>query len=130
MRRREFIALAAAVAAFPRVGVAQQAKVPRLVYFNLSTSPAGIQALQQGLSDYGYVDGRNITVEFVTSGTVENMPAVAATIAASKPDFIVLSGAAAALAMRDATSTIPIVFSSVGDPVGIGLVASCAFRRS
>ena len=123
IRRRDLIALAGVAAAFPRMAFAQRAaKIPRVVYLSLSTNSGTIGAFKDGLRDYGYADGNNVAVEFVNAGTVENLPMEAARIAATKPDIVVPEGSAAALAMRDVTTTIPIVFVLVGDPVGVGLV--------
>ncbi len=127
MKRRDFLALAAAAAAFPRSPLAQQAtKMPSVVYLAPAASLSQKQALWQGLADYGYVDGRNVAVEFVEAGTVEALPAAAARIVASGPSILVPNGVNAALAARNATSTIPIVFVNVGDPVGVGLIPSLA----
>src|SRR5207253_3807216 len=88
--------------------------------------PGPMGAYQQGLAERGYVDGKNIILEYVLAPTLADLPAFAARIALSKPEIIVCWGGAAAAAMLAATKTIPIVFHEVGDPVGIGLVASLA----
>jgi putative ABC transport system substrate-binding protein len=129
MRRRDFIALVGALAAaWPLAARAQQpARLPRVVYFTaVSLEPGNIGAYQQGLAERGYVDGKNITLEYVIAPTIADLPAYAAKIVASKPDIIVCWGGAVAGAVQTATKTIPIVFLAVGDPVGFGLVASLA----
>src|SRR5205085_7891347 len=84
-------------------------------------------AFRQGLRDSGYVQGRNVVIEYRdAAGHFERLPALAADLVALKVDIIVASGTLAALAARHATSRIPIVFPTVGDPVTDGLVVSLA----
>ena len=81
MRRREFIALAGAAgaaAAFPRVGLAQQANVPRIAYLSIPQPVPYDDGFQQGLADHGYLDGKNIIVEHFTAPTLADLPAFAA----------------------------------------------------
>ena len=90
-----------------------------------------VQAFQQGLRDLGYVEGQNIRIEYrytdvALQGHVELFPQLAAELVQLKPDVLVVSVTEAALAAKQATSTIPIVMVSVPDPVGAGLVASLA----
>ena len=132
MRRREFITfLGGLAAAWPITGRAQQAaKVARIGYLstNLASSPHHHEAFRQGLRDLGYVEGRNVVIEYRDAeGKVERHPALAAELVALKVDVIVVAGSTlAAQTAKQATSTLPIVFIAVGDPVGSGLVTSLA----
>ena len=132
MRRREFITfLGGLAAAWPITGRAQQAaKVARIGYLstNLASSPHHHEAFRQGLRDLGYVEGRNVVIEYRDAeGKVERHPALAAELVALKVDVIVVAGSTlTAQTAKQATSTLPIVFIAVGDPVGSGLVTSLA----
>ncbi|HSE47044.1 MAG TPA: ABC transporter substrate-binding protein [Gemmatimonadales bacterium] len=131
MDRRTFLGTLAGGLLAGSVGArAQQAvKPPRIGYLhpNLAASPHLTEAFRQGLHDLGYVDGRNVVIEYRDAeGTFERLPALAAELVALKVDVIVASGTLAALAAKHATSDIPIVFPTVGDPVTDGLVISLA----
>jgi putative ABC transport system substrate-binding protein len=132
MRRREFITfLGGLAAAWPITGRAQQAaKVARIGYLstNLASSPHHHEAFRQGLRDLGYVEGRNVVIEYRDAeGKLERRPALAAEVVALKVDVILAAGGTlTALAAKQATTTIPIVFAGIGDPVGSGLVTSLA----
>jgi putative ABC transport system substrate-binding protein len=85
-------------------------------------------AFLQGLGETGYVEGQNVAIEYrFAEGSYERLPAMVADLVGRKVEVIVATGPAAQAA-KSATSTIPIVFSGVGDPVGTGLVASLARR--
>ena len=105
-------------------------KIPRIGYLagNLAGGfPHLPEAFRQGLRDLGYVEGRNIILEYRDAeGKIERLPALAAQLVAPNVDVIFVGGAQPALAAKQATKTVPIVFASVGDPVAIGLVASLA----
>jgi ABC-type uncharacterized transport system substrate-binding protein len=131
MRRREVIAFLGGAATWPITGRAQQAaKVARIGYLstNLASSPHHHEAFRQGLRDLGYVEGRNVVIEYRDAeGKVERHPAFVAELVALKVDVIVVAGSTlTARTAKQATSTIPIVFIAVGEPVGSGLVTSLA----
>src|SRR6266568_5831703 len=113
----------------PLTAAAQQvAKVARIGYLatNLAGNPHGREAFRQGLRDLGYVEGRNLVIEYRSAeGKLERLPALAAELVALKVDVIVAPGTPAALAAKQATKTIPIVFTAV-DAVTSGLVTSLA----
>jgi len=129
--RREFIGtLAGGLVATPLAAEAQQAaKIARIGYLvlNLAASPHLTEAFRQGLRDLGYVEGRNLVIEYRdAAGKLERLPALAAALVALKVDVIVAGGTPHALAAKQATRTIPIVFASAADPVTDGLVTSLA----
>ena len=105
-------------------------KIPRIGF--LGNSTAALEAhlvgpFREGLRDLGYIEGRNILVEFRwAEGKYERFPALLAELIALKVDVIVSAGTPAAFAVKKATSSIPFVMVAVGDPVGTGLVASLA----
>jgi putative ABC transport system substrate-binding protein len=130
-RRTLLFGLALASLAAPLATEAQQAaKIARIGYLaaNLAASPQLLEAFLQGLRDLGYVEGRNVVIEYRSAeGKLERLPALAAELVALKVDVIVAGGGApAALAAKQATRTIPICFIAVGDPVTSGLVTSLA----
>src|SRR5262245_62440877 len=132
MRRREFITLlGGAAVGWPVAANAQHAaKVARIGYLstNLAANPHQHEAFRQGLRDLGYVEGHNVVIEYRDAeGKVERHPALAAELVALKVDVIVVAGSTLiARTAKQATSTLPIVFIAVGDPVGSGLVTSLA----
>jgi putative tryptophan/tyrosine transport system substrate-binding protein len=123
--------LALSLLAAPLAAEAQQAaKVARIGYLstNLAANPHIQEAFRQGLRDLGYVEGRNVVIEYRDAeGKPERLPALAAELVALKVDVIVAAaGNHLALAAKQATRTLPIVFAAVTDPVAIGLVTSLA----
>ena len=131
MRRRDFMTLVAgaSVVAWPSAAQAQQAvKMARIGYLASNLANQGpLDAFRQGLRDVGYVEGRNVVIEYRDAqGKLDPLPALAAELVALKVDVIVASSTAAALAARRATTIVPIVFATIPDPVATGLVASLA----
>ena len=104
-----------------------QAKVLRIGYLSSSFASVRTEAFRQGLREIGYVEGKNITIEYRDAeGKIERYSDLASDLVSLKVDVIFTVGTPGAMAAKNATKTIPIVFTSVGDPVGIGLVASLA----
>jgi putative tryptophan/tyrosine transport system substrate-binding protein len=132
MRRREFSTLlcgaATASIILPFAARAQQKATPVIGYLLIGkpdlTAPY-VAATRQGLSETGYVEGQNLTIEYRYAASLDGLPAMAADLVGRKVDVIVAGGDPPAHAAKNATSTIPIVFSS-RDAVGDGLVASLA----
>src|SRR6266568_7977095 len=128
-RRAFVIGVGSGLLAAPLAAEAQQAaKVPRIGYlgnYPPGAFPQNQEAFLQGLRDLGYVEGRNLVIEYRDAeGKFERLPALAAELLALKVDVIMAPTTAAALAVKQATSTLPIVFAVAGDPVGSGLVTS------
>jgi putative tryptophan/tyrosine transport system substrate-binding protein len=125
------VALAVACAMCGAVVEAQQpAKIPR-IGFLIARSPSAnaprIEAFRQGLRELGYVEGKNIVIEWrFWEGKADRLPGLAAELVRLKVDIIVTGGATNTRAAKEATSTIPIVMTQAGDPVGSGVVASLA----
>jgi putative tryptophan/tyrosine transport system substrate-binding protein len=130
MKRREFITLIGGAAAWPLVADAQQpAKVPRigLLRFGSASAHAGrVEALRAGLRQIGYVEGKNIVIEFRWAERVDQLPEFAAELVGMNVDVIFAMSSTEVEAVRQATKTIPIVFALHADPVGLGHVASLA----
>jgi ABC-type uncharacterized transport system substrate-binding protein len=127
MRRREVITLIGGAAAWPIATRAQQPrKTPRIGVL-WPNPPATFEFLRQGLSDFGYVQGRNIEFEFRwAEGKLDQLPELAAELVRLQVDVIVTLAPQATLAAKQATQTIPIVFVAMGDPLASGVVASLA----
>ena len=128
MRRRELLLLLATGIMGTRAVRAQQKAMPVIGYLmGGSPGPAAplVAAVRQGLSETGYVEGQNLAIEFrAAEGHYDRVPALVADLVGRKVDVILAANDPAALAAKSATSTIPIVFASAGDPVQLGLVAS------
>ena len=131
VQRRSFLIAVGALLAAPLAAEAQQAaKVARIGYLspNLAASPHLRDAFVQGLRDLGYVEGRNLVIEYRDAeGKLERFPALAAELVALKVDVILAEGGTLGPRVaKEATTTIPIVIAAAGDPVGSGLVTSLA----
>ena len=130
MNRREFLLLLNSTVTAPSALHAQQKALPVIGYLSLASPgpfATSLAAFRQGLGEIGYVEGQSVSIEYRwAEGQYDRLPALAADLVARKVDVIVASGGAApALAAKNATSTIPIVFTG-GDPVADGHVASLA----
>ena len=107
-------------------GEAQQpTKIPR-IGFGAGTGPDSIVEFRRGLQDLGYIEGKNILIEYRYAKGVAEYPNLVAELVRLKVDVIVVTSTAGAQAAKKATTTIPVIFTSVGDPVGTGIVASLA----
>src|SRR6266511_241283 len=132
MRRREFIFLlgTTAAATWPLAAGAQQpAKVPRIGLLRFGPASANavrVEALRAGLRQLGYVEGKNIVIEFRWAETVDQLPKLAAELVRMNTDVIFAMSSTEVEPTRQATKTIPIVFALHADPVGLGHVASLA----
>ena len=129
MKRRDFVAGLGAAAMWPLAAHAQHpVKMPRVVYLSPADIPAQVDSYRAQLRELGYVDGRNIIVEFRNAGGfVDRLPALAEEIVRQGGvDAILAISAPAALAARGATQTIPIVAFTAVDPVTSGLAKSLA----
>ena len=111
-------------------GAQQPTKVPRIGFLStapLSANAARVDALRRGLQELGYVEGKNIVIEYRSAeGRIDQQPALAAELVRLKVEVIVTSGSTATADAKKATLTIPVVMTNDNDPVGNGFVASLA----
>ena len=128
IRRREAIALLGSATAWPLAARAQQPNRPsKVAYLAPAPNQRLIDAFTRGLRDLGYVEGRNLTIEYrFADGPLGQLDGIAGDVAQLAPDVIVAVGVAAAVPAKRATSTIPIVMAPTGDPVQTGIVPSLA----
>jgi putative tryptophan/tyrosine transport system substrate-binding protein len=124
IKRREFIAGLGGAAAWPLLARAQQPKMPVIGYLSRYKPAEGENAFLKGLSETGYVVGRNVIIEYRwTEGRDELLPALVTDLVRQQVNVLV-GGSGQAQAAKAATTTIPIIFRMGGDPVTLGLVAS------
>ena len=131
MRRRDLLALVGAAAFAPfRAGAQGPNNPPRIGFLGNSTPTLEgslVGAFRKGLGDLGYVEGRNISIEYRwAEGDYDRLPSLVRDLVKSKVEMIVTAGTPAALAVKEAGSSVPLVMIAVGDPVGTGLVSSLA----
>ena len=131
MTRRKLLLLLGGVMSMARAVRAQQKTVLSIGFLS-SVSPeptaAYMTAFRQALSEQGYIEGKSVAIEYHwAEGQYDRLPALAADLVSRKVDLIItIGGTPPALAAKNATSRIPIVFDDAGDPVEVGLVASLA----
>jgi putative ABC transport system substrate-binding protein len=129
LKRREFITLlGSAAVAWPLAARAQQPAMPVIGYLNLASPESDawrLTGLRRGLYETGYIEGRNLVIEYRWAGDQsEHLPELAADLTAHRVTVLCAIANAPAVAARKATSTIPVVFMSGGDPVELGLIDS------
>jgi putative ABC transport system substrate-binding protein len=131
MRRRDFITVFGAALAWPAAARAQQSgkvwRIGVLETVSADMNAANFDSFRRGLHDLGYVERQNYLVEYRSAdGRAERFPDLAAELVRLRVDLILTRGTPAARAAKDATATIPVVMAAIGEPLGVGVVASLA----
>src|SRR5436853_709939 len=129
MKRREFITLLGGAAACQVVARAQQQEGVRRIGFLRPNPPptAALEAFRRRLRESGFVENKSISIDFrYTGGSLDALPLAARELVDKKVEVIVAASSPASLAAKRATSTVPVVFVEVSDPIGAGLVGSLA----
>src|SRR5262249_24575400 len=133
MRRREFITLLGGAAAlpvlWPLAAHAQQRvwRIGVLETVSIALNRANFDAFRRGLRQLGYAEGQNYLIDYRSAdGRADRFPEFAAELVRSQVDLIVTRGTPAALAAKEATTTIPVVMAAIGEPIGVGVVATLA----
>ena len=124
MKRREFIAAGVALLVSPRRSLAQGTR-RRVGFLAMDVVEPTIQKTWlEGLRNHGWIDGRNLIIEYHYAPSQDRLPAFAAELVALSPDLLIAPNTQAAVALKSATASIPIVFAAVSEPVRLGLVQS------
>jgi len=123
MKRREFIAATAALLVSPQP-LRAQGKPRRIGLLTPFLDPLGREAWRSGLRERGWIEGKNLLVEYRFAETPDRMPTLATELVALVPDLVVAVGPSPALALKSVATNVPILFVVVADPVGLGLVQS------
>jgi ABC-type uncharacterized transport system substrate-binding protein len=126
--------IALAVAVLSAAEAQQQAKIPRIGFLldsPLSSNAARTDAFRQGLRELGYVEGKNILIEWRSAdGKLDRIPAIASDLVRLKVDALVTAGPAGTAPAKDATAVIPIIMAQDSDPVGNGLLPALRGREA